>query len=63
VGCQAGLTEELETVLDNTGSTSLRYDGTQFHQNWKTPKKAGACYAARMTARDGSSIVAHFKMK
>ena len=61
VGCQAGLTEEMETVLDNTASTSLRYDGTQFIQNWKTPKKAGSCYAARVTARDGSMITAYFK--
>ena len=63
VGCQAGLTEEMETVLDNTASTSLRYDGTQFIQNWKTPKKAGACYAARVTARDGSMITAYFRTK
>ena len=48
---------------DNTGGTSLRYDGTQFIQNWKTPKKAGLCYAARMTARDGSMITGYFRTK
>ena len=61
VGCQAGLTEEMEPVPDNTGSTtSLRYDGTQFVQNWKTPKTR-LCYAARVTARDGSTITAYLQ--
>jgi hypothetical protein len=41
----------------------LRYDGTQFIQNWKTPKKANVCYAVRMTARDGSAITGYFRTK
>jgi hypothetical protein len=48
-----------------TGQTSLRYDPTdgQFIQNWKTPKKAGACYEVTMFTVDGSSISAEFKLK
>ncbi|HBB89181.1 MAG TPA: hypothetical protein DC047_16370 [Blastocatellia bacterium] len=47
----------------NTGSTSLRYDGGQFIQNWQTPKPANKCYQVRMTALDGSHIDAFFKTK
>lgn len=49
----------------STGGTSLRYDSTagQFIQNWKTPTGAGTCYSATMTAADGSSITAFFKLK
>ena len=48
-----------------TGGTSLRYDLTagQFIQNWQTPKPAGRCYQARMTALDGSHLDAYFKSK
>ena len=63
VSCQPGAATEVAAVLDNTGSTSLRYDGTQFIQNWKTPSKAGLCYAVRMTARDGSMITGYFRTK
>jgi Kelch motif/Galactose oxidase, central domain len=51
--------------ITTTGGTSLRYDttGRQFIQNWQTPRGAGACYQVTMTASDGSSIVAFFKMK
>jgi hypothetical protein len=61
--CTPGETTALTNAVDSTGNTSLRYDGTQFIQNWKTPKQAGLCYAARMTAADGSSITAYFKTK
>ncbi len=63
VSCQPGDATELAAEIDNTGNTSLRYDGTQFIQNWKTPKKANVCYAVRMTARDGSAITGYFRMK
>jgi hypothetical protein len=57
----------LEDAIENlaTGGTSLRYDTTagQFIQNWKTPTGAGTCYAASMTAADGSTITAYFKLK
>ncbi|GAB5078933.1 hypothetical protein ARTHROSP310_20750 [Arthrobacter sp. AD-310] len=48
-----------------TGSTSLRYDATagQFIYNWKTPTGTGTCYKLTMTANDGSTISANFKLK
>lgn len=57
------LTDDVEVT--STGGTSLRYDSTgdQFIQNWQTPKAAGTCYQATMTAQDGSSISALFKLK
>ena len=48
-----------------TGGTQLRYDGAagQFIQNWQTPKTTGKCYVVQLTAKDGSTIAAHFKTK
>lgn len=64
VSCTSGSEDALEE-LSTTGGTSLRYDTTagQFIQNWKTPTGAGICYKATMTAADGSSISALFKLK
>ena len=62
--CSSGALEDaIEFVT--TGGTSLRYDATggQFIQNWKTPTGANTCYTATMTARDGSTISAYFKIK
>lgn len=55
--------DAIETTA--TGNTSLRYDTTsgQFIYNWKTPTAAGTCYKLTMTAKDGSSISASFKLK
>jgi len=55
--------DDIETTA--TGNTSLRYDATsgQFIYNWKTPATAGSCYTLTMTANDGSSISANFKLK
>ncbi|MGN7149381.1 PxKF domain-containing protein [Arthrobacter sp. SAFR-179] len=55
--------DDIETTA--TGNTSLRYDATsgQFIYNWKTPAMAGSCYTLTMTANDGSSISANFKLK
>lgn len=55
--------DDVEVV--STGATSLRYDATggQFVYNWKTPTGAGTCYALTMTADDGSSLTASFKLK
>jgi len=64
IQCTLGGSEDaIETVA--TGSTSLRYDATagQFVYNWKTPTGAGTCYKLTMTAKDGSSISANFKLK
>jgi len=54
-----------ETIdLTTTGSTSFRYDGENFIQNWKTPKSPGKCYEATFLYQDGiHSISALFKMK
>jgi hypothetical protein len=64
INCTAfsGELDAIEVVT--TGGTSLRYDSTggQFIQNWKTPTTLG-CYAAKMTAADGSSITAYFKIQ
>lgn len=59
----SALQDPIETVA--TGSTSLRYDSTagQFIYNWKTPTGAGTCYKLIMTAQDGSTISANFKLK
>jgi hypothetical protein len=48
-----------------TGGTTLRYDATggQFIYNWQTPKKPNTCYNLTMTAKDGSTISAYFKLK
>ena len=57
------LEDAIEAVA--TGGTSLRYDttGGQFIYNWKTPTGAGSCYKVTVTANDGSTISALFKMK
>jgi hypothetical protein len=56
-------TDDIEMVT--TGGTSLRYDttGGQFIYNWQTPKKINTCYNLTMTATDGSTITAYFKLK
>ena len=65
VSCTTGAGTEDAIEIVSTGGTSLRYDttGGQFIQNWKTPTGAGSCYSATMTAADGSSITALFKIK
>ncbi len=59
----ATLEDAIEAVA--TGGTSLRYDttGGQFVYNWKTPTGAGTCYKVTVTAQDGSTISAYFKLK
>jgi len=56
---------EAAVEFTTTGGTQLRYDGSagQFIQNWQTPKPSGKCYMVRMTAQDGSTIDAYFKIK
>ena len=64
ISCSTGVTEDV-IELTATGATSLRYDttGGQFIYNWKTPTGAGSCYKVTITADDGSSQTAFFKLK
>jgi hypothetical protein len=63
VNCTGGAALNLDpTQLDNTGGTSLRYDGSQFIQNWKTPTTQG-CFVVSMTAADDTTISAFFRTK
>jgi hypothetical protein len=64
VACDGSAPQD-DIEITSTGGTSLRYDttGGQFIQNWQTPRQAGACYRVTMTAQDGSSLVAFFKLK
>lgn len=56
-------TDEIE--LTTTGGTGLRFDASagQFVQNWQTPKSPGTCFRVAMTAKDGSTISALFKLR
>ncbi len=64
INCTSGVTEDTIELLA-TGGTSLRYDSTggQYIYNWKTPTGAGSCYKVTVSATDGSSITAYFKLK
>ena len=61
----AGTEDAIEETVTTTGGTVLRYDtsGGQFIDNWKTPSQPSKCYRVTMTAVDGSSIWALFKLK
>jgi hypothetical protein len=61
VSCSTGTAFAPTRAVVSTGGTALRYSG-QFMQNWKVPTALG-CYRLVMTARDGSSISASFKVK
>jgi hypothetical protein len=63
VNCTGGTALNLDpTQLDNTGGTTLRYDGSQFIQNWKTPTTTG-CFVVSMQAADNTTIQAYFRVK
>jgi hypothetical protein len=65
VNCDTpGINDNLDEVV-NTGSTSLRFDGSggQFIQNWQTPKGANQCFLVQMNALDGSKLQAYFRTK
>ena len=64
VTCGSGSVEDAIEITA-TGATSLRYDAVagQFIYNWKTPTGANTCYKVTMTAADGSTLVAFFKLK
>jgi hypothetical protein len=61
--CSGAPTDDIELLA--TGGTSLRYDTTagQFIYNWQTPKTVGTCYLVTVTAADGSTLQANFKLK
>jgi hypothetical protein len=61
VSCTTGTAFAPARAVVSTGGTALRYSG-QFMQNWKVPTALG-CYELTMTARDGSTISASFKVK
>ena len=61
--CTGGIALSVDpTQLDNTGGTTLRYDGSQFIQNWKTPTTTG-CFVVSMQAADNTTIQAYFRVK
>lgn len=65
--CLANTHEEPIPVEEfTTGNTGLRYDSVerQLIQNWKTPRVTQeSCYRATITARDGSTLSAFFKLR
>ncbi|HEU4667244.1 MAG TPA: PxKF domain-containing protein [Arthrobacter sp.] len=63
IQCSLQTVDDIE--LTATGNTSLRYDAIagQYIYNWKTPASPGSCYKLTMTAKDGTSISANFKLK
>jgi hypothetical protein len=60
--CSSGAYED-PVDFTTPGNTELRYTGSEFHQNWKTPTGVNKCYRATMTASDGSHLSAFFKTK
>lgn len=57
-------TDDIELVA--TGGTVLRYDAAagQFVYNWQTPSgRAGTCWRVTISAQDGSSQTALFRLK
>jgi hypothetical protein len=62
VACTAGAEDTVE-VLDTTGATALKYDGNQFHLNWKTPKSPGACFAVTASAEGAPPITAKIRLR
>ena len=60
------VTGDGEDAVDfvTTGNTTLRYDGSQFIQNWKTPTAStDTCYRVNVKFLDNSAIFAFFKLK
>jgi len=51
----AGSPEEAPVVADSPGSSGLRFDGTQFGFNWKTPSGATGCFSVLVGLDDGTT--------
>jgi hypothetical protein len=67
IECPSGSHDQEDVTELSTGGTTLRYSGTvgvdgQFIQNWQTPRRAGFCYRASITA-GGTTISADFQLK
>jgi hypothetical protein len=62
--CSAGAPQD-EIEVTSTGETAMRYDATDgaFIYNWKTPKLPGSCLDVIVQTLDGSTIVAHFRLR
>jgi hypothetical protein len=63
VKCPNGpvVTDAIETVLDNAGSTVFRCDGTQFIYNWQTLKSwGGTCRVMTVRLADDTEHSANF---
>jgi len=62
--CTASGATEDPIDFTTTGSTTLRYDTSQWIQNWQTPKVSNdTCYRTTVKFADGSTISAFFKLK
>ena len=62
VPCNASAPQDPIEVT-SAGESALRYDGTQFIDNWTTPRSPGSCIRFTVVAVDGSSISALFQLK
>jgi hypothetical protein len=63
VNCTGGASLTVDpSQLEDTGGTALRYDGSQFIQNWKTTRTPG-CFLVTMQAADSSTIRAYFQVR
>jgi len=52
----AGSTDDAPVAADSPGNSGLRFDGTTFGFNWKTPSGAPAgCYSVLIGLDDGST--------
>jgi len=60
VTCKTGA-DIFDDDIDLDDEAPLRWDGTEFLQNWKTLPIPGICYSATATTLDGSAITAYFK--
>jgi len=60
----AGTMDDPLDYFLTTGATTLRYDTSQWIQNWQTPKVTNdTCYRTTVKFADGSSISAFFKLR
>lgn len=62
--CSAGAPQD-EIEVTSAGDTQLRYDSGAgvFLYNWKTPRLAGTCLDLIVETLEGSTLVAHFRLR